>query len=110
MRWPRLAAISVASCSIWTPMWLSDQTVNRLQQTLGLPDLSGTKYQLIEEIGRGGMGTGYLARDVELEREVALKVLHRPDASSLRESRHLARPQNPRNSPPHDVGTLCGVR
>jgi eukaryotic-like serine/threonine-protein kinase len=40
------------------------------------------KYQLIEEIGHGGMATVYRARDMRLERDVAVKLLHR----HLRES------------------------
>ena len=34
------------------------------------------KYELHEEIGRGGFGTVYRATDTALQREVALKVLH----------------------------------
>jgi len=34
------------------------------------------KYELIEELGHGGMATVYRARDLRLEREVAVKVIH----------------------------------
>jgi eukaryotic-like serine/threonine-protein kinase len=35
------------------------------------------KYELLEEIGHGGMATVYRARDLRLEREVAVKVIHK---------------------------------
>jgi len=39
-----------------------------------LPDLS--KYEILEEIGHGGMATVYRARDRRLGRDVAVKVIH----------------------------------
>ncbi len=41
----------------------------------GFPRLD--KYELIEEIGHGGMATVYRARDTRLGREVAVKLIHR---------------------------------
>ena len=50
----------------------------------GLPALS--KYELLEEIGHGGMATVYRARDPRLGREVAVKVIHK----HLRENTEVA--------------------
>lgn len=52
-----------------------------LSSALKPPELS--KYELAEEIGHGGMATVYRARDVRLERDVAVKLLHKHLRDSL---------------------------
>jgi hypothetical protein len=37
---------------------------------------AGARYRLIRELGRGATGVVYVARDAELERDVAVKLLH----------------------------------
>ncbi len=92
--------------------WLSDRTLAHLRRVAEMPDLAPTKYRLLEELGRGGMGTVYLAEDVMLERRVALKVvatgLSAPDAAErmLREARILAGLEHPGIVPVHDAGAL----
>jgi serine/threonine protein kinase len=76
------------------------------------PDLVDTKYRLLEELGRGGMGAVYLADDTVLGRKVALKVVATgvsdPAAAErmLREARIIARLEHPGIVPVHDAGAL----
>lgn len=97
--------------------WLSDGAVDRLARAAAgpaspdePPDLSGTRYEPLEPVGRGGMGTVYRALDRELGREVAIKVIGsaHPDAvrRMLREARVIARLEHPGIVPVHDVGSL----
>jgi serine/threonine protein kinase len=91
-------------------MTLADQTVDHLLR-LAAGDEAGERYALEEEIGRGGMGVVFRARDRVLERDVALKVLRagpRDLASRLhREARVLASLEHPGLVPVHDAGVTA---
>lgn len=54
---------------------LSDNRVEHLRGIAANPDFSSTKYGIVKELARGGLGTVYLAEDTELSRQVAIKVL-----------------------------------
>src|SRR3989454_1835242 len=72
------------------------------------------RYSLERELGRGGMATVYLARDVKHDRPVALKVLHPELASTLgperfqREIKLAARLQHPHILTVLDSGEAAG--
>jgi serine/threonine protein kinase len=98
---------------------LSDRQLNGLRRVLAEPDLRGTRYELRELVGRGGMASVYRAHDRVLERDVALKVLDLPEAAEEKagsgarladrmnaEARILARLEHPSIVPVHDAGTL----
>jgi len=95
---------------------LSDTALRRLRDAADGPDLSGTKYEIVDRIGQGGMGTVFRARDRELGRDIALKVVRLPEGAPdiagrmMREARTLARLEHPGIVPVHDVGTLVDGR
>jgi eukaryotic-like serine/threonine-protein kinase len=72
------------------------------------------RYGVERELGRGGMATVFLARDLRHDRPVALKVLHPELAIALggerfqREIRLAARLQHPHILTVHDSGELPG--
>ena len=84
-------------------MDVNDAVLDHLRHVAALPDLSGTRYALEAEIGRGGMGVVYAARDRELDRRVALKVL---DSAMAGEAQLIARLEHPAIVPIYETGTL----
>ena len=75
------------------------------------------RYMVLERVGSGGMGVVYAAFDHELDRKVALKVMHaRPDGGQstgsrerlLREAQAMAKLSHPNVITVHDVGTFDG--
>ena len=84
---------------------ISEPALDRLSAMFQGPDVTGTRYQLLSVLGRGGMGVVYLARDAVLDREVALKIVERPSEDG-NEARILARLEHPGIVPVHDFGEL----
>src|SRR5690606_12055156 len=92
---------------------------NRMTQSttefLQLQAALAGEYSLQREIGRGGMGVVYLARDVQLDRDVAIKVLPPHLAQTeearerfIREARMAAGLSHPHIVPIHRVGEAGG--
>jgi serine/threonine protein kinase/formylglycine-generating enzyme required for sulfatase activity len=80
-------------------------------------DLSGKfgRYRILRTLGRGAMGTVYLAEDTQLLRQVALKTPQFTDESEqellerfYREARAAATLRHPRICPVYDVGDIGG--
>lgn len=75
--------------------------------------MSQHRYQVQGKIGQGGLGEVYLARDTQLDRDVALKRVRPPssgdakalEADLLREARTLSALQHPNIVSIFDVGT-----
>jgi serine/threonine protein kinase len=80
--------------------------------TVEAHELWASRYRIIEPLGRGGMGEVFLARDVLLDRLVALKVLRSKleddlvdERLLLREARAAARAEHERIARVYDAGT-----
>ena len=94
---------------------LRDSTVERLRAVAGWPVFTTDRYEVIEEIGRGGMGTVYRAVDRELGRDVAIKIPNGAEETTIErrlqlEARILARLEHPGIIPIHDAGRLADGR
>ena len=82
--------------------------------TAALIEALRDRYVLERELGRGGMATVWLARDLKHDRPVALKLLHPDLASSLgaerfqREIKLAARLQHPHILSVYDSGASAG--
>jgi serine/threonine protein kinase len=87
----------------------------RLGMAAGGPEMIG-RYELQDWIGRGGMGEVYRAHDLELDREVALKVIAPQPGSDVevlrrrlqREAQLLAKLDHPNIVKIHDAGIHQG--
>jgi serine/threonine protein kinase/formylglycine-generating enzyme required for sulfatase activity len=73
------------------------------------------RYRIVRALGRGAMGTVYLAEDTQLQRQVAIKTQHFTDESGqellerfYREARAAATLRHPHICPVYDVGDING--
>ena len=87
----------------------------RLTAKWSVPEQFG-RYRTIKRLGKGGMGSVYLAHDAHLDRRVALKVPHfgPEDGSQVlarfyQEARAAATIHHPNICPVHDVGEIQGT-
>src|SRR6266851_3287522 len=78
--------------------------------------LTFDRFQVLRILGKGGMGTVYLARDPRLERTVALKVLHSEGLEAeerrsrfMREARTAAAIRHPNVATIYEVGEADGA-
>ena len=93
---------------------LNDPTATPGERGAGdTPPPTPEGYELLEEVGSGGMGVVYRAREIALDRDVAVKFLqgrysaHSPSARRfLDEARITGQLQHPAIPPIHHIGTL----
>lgn len=73
------------------------------------------QYRIVRLLGRGGMGAVYLARDLTLDREVAIKVVKTSEGNAeaydrfRREAKTAARLSHPNVVPLHAFGEIGGM-
>ncbi len=85
------------------------ETFRRLREALG------ARYGIERELGRGGMATVFLAKDLKHDREVAIKVLHPDLAATIggerfeREIKLAAKLQHPHILGMYDSGDADGL-
>ena len=105
------ARLPVGTAAGFCPFCVADDGAPDEPRTRALGD-----YELLEVIGRGGMGIVWRARQLKLHRDVALKTLPGGDLAGAEararfnnEARAAARLRHPNIVPVHEVGDADGV-
>jgi len=92
---------------------MSAHAPNSLPGAPVLPEQFGP-YRIVKSLGKGGMGSVYLARDSRLNRDVALKVCHlasNPQSQERfrREAQAAASLSHPNLCPVHEYDVRDGI-
>lgn len=111
----RVRRLATGDASNADTRWRSSTDNNADPGTLAVGELLSEKYELLEQIGRGGMGVVYKARQLGVNRLVAVKMIlagaHASEASLKRfqvEADAAARLRHEGIVQVHDVGTQAG--
>lgn len=113
------AALPISASATWLDGLPAGAATAGLSRSAEEPFASRqiSHYRLLRPLGRGGMGVVYLAMDVELGREVAIKFLHhgravRPadEVRFRREAQAAAALDHPNIGTVYEVGEHEGVR
>jgi Tol biopolymer transport system component len=107
----------VAECEREYPL-LEQQAADRFASVFGaeaapVPEVLAGRYQVVREVGRGGMAIVYLARDLKHGRDVAVKIVRPELAAALGRSRFLreieiaAQLRHPHIVPLYDSGEVA---
>jgi hypothetical protein len=121
MRRPRGCAVAVLLTSPTLSSKCDDEVADTLPpedavgavpSSAGPPVASWDRYELLELLGKGGMGEVYKARDRRLDRTIAIKFLLSTDPNLtmrfLREARAQARIDHPNVCRVYEVGEVQG--
>jgi WD40 repeat protein/tRNA A-37 threonylcarbamoyl transferase component Bud32 len=91
-----------------------DEVAIRLDARIGKPEIDG--YEILSELGRGGMGVVYKARQIRAGRLIALKTIHSPHLAGSEQVRRFqgeaaaaARLNHHGIVPIYDVGECNGL-
>jgi Tol biopolymer transport system component/tRNA A-37 threonylcarbamoyl transferase component Bud32 len=87
------------------PAWENRVSLAGESEAETIPALQLGPYRIEEQIGRGGMGQVFRARDTRLDRDVAIKISRQSFSERFeREARAIAHLNHPRICTLHDIG------